>query len=190
MSDILATGRALAEGQYEGGGFKGRKNAYECDGTPEIKGHSPAKPGCGAFIVTIDIHPGVTPFMLDCGRCGGWAHSKFYRVADWLEPTHEWYRPDTLEGINPAYLEHLSKGGLILRPIGKDEWSVPPGWNADMVAAKQQAKNLADDAQKQALVEQMADVAKAGIFDVKNAPAAELSRQRRRHEQRKGWRVE
>lgn len=115
--DILANGRALAE--KHGGAFTGKKNAYECDESRH------GGPGCGAWIVTIDVHPGVTPFILKCEACGGMAHSKMYRVAPSLIPTHEWYRPDKLDGVDPIYFDHLSKGGLILRPIADGKWKLP-----------------------------------------------------------------
>lgn len=60
---------------------------------------------------------GVTPFMVKCENCGGMASSKFYRVQDYLEPTHEWYRPASLAGVDQRYYDHLERGGLILRPI-------------------------------------------------------------------------
>ena len=117
MKDVIQLGREIAEHHHgrEGAGFDntGKKNAYECD-------------ECHAYIVTIDRHPGVTPFMTACGKCAGLAKSKFYRVADWLEPTHEWYRPETLADIpadaGPGTYEHLGNGGLILRPINGAEW--------------------------------------------------------------------
>jgi hypothetical protein len=101
-------------------------NAYECDGE-RAYADIPAKPGCGAYIVTIDRHPGVTPFMVKCGHCGQMAESKRYNIQSYLNPTHEWYRPETLDGIEPVYFDHLSRGGLILRAIpGKpDCWTVP-----------------------------------------------------------------
>jgi hypothetical protein len=108
-TNVLEQGRAAVADQPF---FEGRKNAYECDGEGALNA-SKAKSGCGAFIVTLDRDAGVTPFMLKCGRCGAYAHSKFYRVAEWLKPTHEWYRPDSLDGIDAAYHEHLSKGGLM-----------------------------------------------------------------------------
>ena len=130
MTDILKEGRELAESYHSkaGGGFEneGRLNAYECDGE-RAYAEVPAKPGCGAFIVTIDRHPGVTPFIVKCGHCGQMAHSKAYRVQAYLNPTHEWYRPETLDGIDECYFDHLSRGGLILRAIpGKpDRWTIP-----------------------------------------------------------------
>lgn len=112
--DILAQGRAIAEGyNREGKGFDntGKKNAYECE-------------DCRAYIVTIDRAPGVTPFMTKCGNCSGMAKSKMYRVSDRLTPTHEWYRPDTLDGIPEGYHDHLSRGGLILREIDGETWQI------------------------------------------------------------------
>lgn len=176
MSDILEQGRAAIGGQPY---FEGRKNAYECDG----EGHSDfalkigvqPKPGCGAFIVTIDVAPGVTPFMLKCGRCGGYAHSKMYRVQDWLEPTHEWYRPDTLDGIDPAYFDHLSRGGLILRPVeGRpDEWQLPP------------VKGEVSEARRAEMIHAMEEHlarAEAAAKEMRKEP---MSRQQRRHQARK-----
>lgn len=128
--NILETGRKLAEEYHRdsGKGFpnEGRKNAYVCDGEGGTMG-LPRKAGCGAYIVTIDRAPGVTPFGIECGSCGQFAHSKMYRVKPELEPTHEWYRPDDLQGIDPRYYDHLSRGGLILRAIpGKpDQWQSP-----------------------------------------------------------------
>lgn len=118
--NILERGREIAERQFAEGGFVGNKNAYECDGLS-------GRDGCGGYIVTVDVCPGVTPFMLKCGRCGAYAHSKMYRVADYLIPTHEWYRPESLGGVDPVYYDHLSNGGLILRPIsgGCGNW-LPP----------------------------------------------------------------
>lgn len=128
MNDPIAEGRAAAEGfnGASGEGFKNveRKNAYVCDGSNgNFRG--PGRTGCGAYIVTIDREPGVTPFIVRCGNCGGETHSKFYRVQEDLEPTHEWYRPETAEGLSEHTVEHIRKGGLILRPIpGKpDKWS-------------------------------------------------------------------
>lgn len=94
-----------------GSGFQndGRMNAYVCD-------------DCDRFIVTVDREPGVTPFTVshkhaapDCGK--GWLTSKMYRVADHLQPTHEFYRPDSLGGFDRNTAEHLRKGGLLLRAI-------------------------------------------------------------------------
>ncbi|MCP3730405.1 hypothetical protein M9978_08185 [Sphingomonas sp. MG17] len=123
MTDILAAWRAVAEA-YNGPGGKGFKNtgktnAYVCERT------SNGKPGgCGAYVITIDRAPGVTPFIVRCRSCGGEAYSKAYRVASHLTPTYEWYRPDTLDDIGPGSHDHLSRGGLILRPIPgmADQW--------------------------------------------------------------------
>lgn len=177
-ADILTQGRELMEKHLEGAaGYTGKKNAYECDG--EGGGLGTGKPGCGAFIVTIDRDPGVTPFMLKCGRCGAFAHSKMYRVAERLEPTHEWYRPETLEGIDPAYFDHLSHGGIILRPIaGKpDEW-LPPMTESDPAS---KAKLAILEADLFAAKFRAARAAADGAYLVKELSKEPMSRQQRRH---------
>ncbi len=70
---------------------------------------------CHGKTVTIDIHVGVTPFMLDCD---GTACSGFYRkhlispVPQW-----EWFKPVGSEyrKLNRAMREHVDKGGLDIR---------------------------------------------------------------------------
>ncbi len=84
-------------------------------------------PVCAGYTVTIDIHHGVTPFMLGCrasgrpGDCGGMAESSFYpkgpRPPHIPPPQWEWYTP--LEGeyrrLNRDMREHVDKGGLMIR---------------------------------------------------------------------------
>src|SRR5208283_312208 len=58
---------------------------------------------CGGYTVTIDIHEGVTPFMLRCrasgreGDCDGPAYSAFYpkgpKPAYIPDPAWEWFTP-------------------------------------------------------------------------------------------------
>lgn len=71
--------------------------------------------------VTIDREPGVTPFMIRCPHCEekNFAQSAGYRVATTLEPTHEWYRPDSFGELRdqPWALDHVKMGGLLLRKI-------------------------------------------------------------------------
>lgn len=159
MESLLETGRRLAEiYNAQGEGFKnmGRKNAYECE-------------ACASYIVTIDRHPGVTPFMIKCERCGQMAKSKFYRVQEWLEPTHEWYRPDDLEGIDPAYFDHLGRGGLVLRPIDGKGWQ----------SVFEMKRDIDPYAENRALNEMMERPRKADV-------AGEIvTRQQRRHKSRK-----
>lgn len=107
--------RAEAYAHFDGTkGFdnEGRRNAYVCDHMAD------GSNGCGSFIVTVDREPGVTPALLKCPQCGNFAGSKFYRIADWLEPTHEWYRPETLDGLTDGERDHVERGGLLLRQIG------------------------------------------------------------------------
>lgn len=84
-------------------GFAGKKNVYVCH--------------CGAAITTLDLEPGVTPFMVKCEACGDMMESNFYRVNQDREHTHEWYRPDNAEYAlqKPAVQEHLQQGGLLKR---------------------------------------------------------------------------
>ena len=99
-----------------------KRNVYECQ-------------KCGGKVVTVDVHEGVTPFMISCHaggepdleRCGGMMHSHFYRdlSAYKTEPSWEWFSPTTAElddyvlGIDPrtvhGTVEHVRKGGLLMR---------------------------------------------------------------------------
>ena len=142
-----------------------RLNVYECDGEKSFREGVPDRPGCGHFIVTIDREPGVTPFIVRCGNCGQSAHSKGYKVASWLSPTHEWYRPDTLDGLDTWHLEHVKKGGLLLRPIDDAGWQTPRQYEQYRMAAMMMA-----------LDDQLTAAKKDSA----------LSRQAQRHEKRKG----
>lgn len=92
-------------------------------GTPRINIYTCAK--CDAGTVTVDVDDGVTPFIILCRateRCGGEAHSCFYRVppGDHV-PTFEWYKPTIrkakrLDRKWPGTLDHVRQGGLMLRP--------------------------------------------------------------------------
>ena len=88
-----------------------RLNIYDC----QKEGHE---------TVTIDRDKGVTPFMIGCPvkDCGGFSHSRFYTVSDDEVPTHEWYIPDQLEkeSLSSPTLEHVKKGGLLLREISAE----------------------------------------------------------------------
>lgn len=91
---------------------RGKKNVYKC-------AH------CGAETVTVDLDEGVTPFMIDCDKCGEMMTSSFYNVDQDLEPTHEWYMPGAEERIRLAaslagfalLKSHVNRGGLILREM-------------------------------------------------------------------------
>jgi hypothetical protein len=92
----------------------GKLNIYVCD-------------ECRSHIVTRDVDQGVTPFMLPSyvycpKKCGGRDRrvvmtSSFYRVWNQsMRADYEWYRPAPGEKYDPAYREHVEKGGLIIRP--------------------------------------------------------------------------
>lgn len=183
MTDILAEGRTKAEAyNRDGDGFQnlGRKNAYVCDGGYDPP---PGKEGCGSFIVTVDRDYGVTPFSLQCGNCGAFAYSKMYRIAEWLEPTHEWYRPESLDGVDPAYHQHLSNGGIILRPIngGEDRWLTP-----HVAARKANEAKVAELHAKLKAAEREAKIEAPQHFAVAKKVAWRMSRQERRFRARKG----
>lgn len=118
MGDPIKEGRERAESfnGKDGSGFKnvGRLNAYQCE-------------TCLHYAITIDREPGVTPFIVRCRRCGGEAKSAFYRVPPTYQPTYEWIRPETVEGLDSGTIEHIRSGGLILRPINPDrpQWTAP-----------------------------------------------------------------
>lgn len=93
--------------------LKNRKNGYSCK-------------VCGARFVTVDIHDGVTPFMVSHRRfdpntlCSGLCESHFYRVPQELHPTHEWFKRNDEDARRfyrhePAMLDHVLRGGLELR---------------------------------------------------------------------------
>ena len=89
--------------------MKYQKNIYTC-----------AK--CGGKIVTIDRDNGTTPFMILCRAsldCNGMMQSSLYHCPPSSTPTHEWYRPKRKEirGLYPEVMEHIRKGGLLLRKI-------------------------------------------------------------------------
>lgn len=92
-------------------------------GTPRINIYTCTT--CDGKTVTVDVNDGVTPFMIRCRateRCGGDAHSCFYRVPPGEhKPTFEWYKPTLkkakrLDRTWPGTLDHVRQGGLMLRP--------------------------------------------------------------------------
>jgi hypothetical protein len=87
----------------------GKHNIYRCE-------------RCGHVVITIDREKGVTPMFLSCKRsdrqCSGTMASEGYpAVAEMFRPTHEWYMPDTLEGLETSTRYHVEHGGLLLREI-------------------------------------------------------------------------
>ena len=92
-----------------------RENAYFC-------------PTCRMPTVTVDVDIGVTPMFLACRaspECAGMASSSFYpripRPAHAPPPAWEWYKPTEkqakrMEKSAPGTLEHVRRGGLLIRP--------------------------------------------------------------------------
>ena len=81
------------------------KNLYQCQ-------------DCHGEIVTLDLVDGTTPFMLACHvtpGCAGMMNSSFYRCEQTLPHHYEWFKPDSLEGYDEDMLEHIRKGGLVIR---------------------------------------------------------------------------
>jgi hypothetical protein len=79
-------------------------NCYVCE-----------NPECKKLTKTIDVHPGVTPFIHRCHYCGGTAQSTMYRdIAPDQYPVGQWYRPSIEEVLkhkkNAAYLDHVLYG--------------------------------------------------------------------------------
>ena len=86
----------------------------------------------GHRTVTRNMAEGVTPFMIGCPPCKAagalrnepgfrypMAESSFYRVDQTLDHSHEWYRPESIVGLDPDTAEHVRNGGLLLREKGK-----------------------------------------------------------------------
>ena len=83
---------------------------------------------CGLPHICVDRDIGVTPFILRCRLtpgCKGMAESRFYRLPadNLLKPQFEWYRPkpgESFPNMNDAgMIQHIQKGGLMLREIDK-----------------------------------------------------------------------
>jgi hypothetical protein len=92
-----------------------RTNIYTCD-------------KCRGEVVTKDIDPGVTPFMISCRfkqGCKGTMTSNFYQCSQNLPYSFEFYRPETIDSFDPETIEHLRKGGLLLRPAKGVESTIP-----------------------------------------------------------------
>lgn len=155
--DVDAVRKQAAEHFNGTDGFRNgdRKNAYECE-------------SCGSYIITVDREPGVTPFMVSCGNCKAMAKSKFYRVVDSLIPTHEWFRPETIDGLTQWSADHVGNGGLLLRKIGggdsKEGWHEPASkeklieeWEGRLIALEHVEKIRAIERQQLEILRKMAE---------------------------------
>jgi len=94
---------------------RGLINVYECGACDKEK-----------EIVTINLCAGVTPASVSCPFCGNlmgmwsrWYNLSRYRYLNPLQVTHAWYRPRSGDGLDPATLDHLQHGGLILAPLAE-----------------------------------------------------------------------
>ncbi len=73
---------------------------------------------CRGHIVTRDVDKGVTPFTTSCkvtDGCPGLMQSSMYRVAQFGPETHQWFRPANAAGLTQNTLDHVARGGLLLR---------------------------------------------------------------------------
>jgi hypothetical protein len=98
----------------------------EVSGRPRVNIYICEK--CHGQVVTKDIDAGVTPFMISCRAtpgCIGAMASSFYRCDQSLPFQFEFYRPESLHGFDSWTVEHLKKGGLILRPAQGTVSNVP-----------------------------------------------------------------
>lgn len=81
---------------------------------------------CDLVLATRDRHPGYSPRYIDHARilatsCPGMFVSFGYpdeALPEDAAPAFEWYRPGELEllDLGDAFIDHVLKGGLILRP--------------------------------------------------------------------------
>ena len=66
---------------------------------------------CNGIMVTIDLHDGTTPFMLQCRTCNhAMAQSSFYKSSQFMDPSIAFIRPTTGPFSDS---EHVRQGGLI-----------------------------------------------------------------------------
>lgn len=75
---------------------------------------------CGTRIVADHKDEGVTPFMIDCVKCGDIAYSQFYSLSEadeQLEVEFEWYTPKGRQyrRLKVYDREHVDNGGLLMR---------------------------------------------------------------------------
>jgi hypothetical protein len=85
---------------------------------------------CGWKAITKNLEEGVTPAFIGCEGNDCDKHelpaciSSMYHVPQNLQPTHEWYKPTEDELMRKTWmLEHVFKGGLVLRKVGDLEES-------------------------------------------------------------------
>lgn len=76
---------------------------------------------CGHVITTVNAHDGTTPMFLGCRSpdgCTGLMASDWYRVPEGAIPDFVWYKPDEDQQseLDTGTLQHVKKGGLLLRP--------------------------------------------------------------------------
>lgn len=73
----------------------------------------------GHQTITIDRADGITPLNFRCKKhgCQEFAASSWYMVDQRQKPEYEWYKPGSMVGLSEAEIEHVQKGGLLIRKI-------------------------------------------------------------------------
>src|SRR5574343_971923 len=90
-----------------------RRNAYFCK-------------NCRKVTITVDVDEGVTPMFIKCPFCGEMANSFMYQIPGCmrfdfskgigiLPADYEWYKPAKDDKIAKYEMEHVSRGGLLMR---------------------------------------------------------------------------
>lgn len=96
----------------------GKKNRYTCR-------------ECGGHIITIDRDAGTSPAFIKCrasSGCPGMMITSMYDIEQTLPARYEWYRPGSFEVdtiTNVGVLQHLAKGGLLLREAVSEAGHAP-----------------------------------------------------------------
>ena len=88
------------------------------DGRGEYNGYECMK--CGYITVTLYADKGVTPFIIHCSKCDGFARHEYTSrnpppASPRYSPVKRWVRP-TLEQLlkmQPSTIEHVLNGGLV-----------------------------------------------------------------------------
>lgn len=88
----------------------GKVNAYKCQ-------------SCKHLIVAKDVDDGVTPFMIECRKCGEDMYSAFYDVRQDLSHDAEWrseFPPDYDAEAQRISQDHKNNGGLFLHYLNPE----------------------------------------------------------------------
>jgi hypothetical protein len=78
---------------------------------------------CYKVTLTVHVNDGVTPMFINCPSCKNICTSFGYRLPPPLMasfngkllPTHEWYKPESMQGLTEGEKQHIEQGGVLLR---------------------------------------------------------------------------